>query len=257
MKQNKILLATILAVFVLAVLPVMSAATTIDSPVTGGNYTGTLNVSVGVDANGDFNMTNVTCFYNATGGLATSLLVIMANSTPGDLVFENASIGITSLTDLTTYNISCDVRNLTDLNTTLSKATITFDSTDPLCSLVRLSRTIGWKDTQLITWTSSDALSLDSTAVTIDRPDGGSDLTYTDANRVLTLTSQDTKYVGAWTATIIGTDRADNTCTETVNFKSYLGDGDIWEPEPEKDTGKNLLLILIVCIVGYFIFKKK
>ena len=258
MKTNKILLATILAMFVLAVLPLMSAATTMDMPVAGGNYSTPLNISVSVDTNGADNMTNVTCYYNATGGKATTWLVEMLNDSHSDLIFEDATIAIDGLTELATYNISCAVYNLTTLNTTVSKATITIDSTDPLCSLVRQSKTIDWKGTQLITWTSSDALSLVSTAVTIDRPEDGADMTYTDANRALTLLSQDTKYVGDWTVTMTGTDRPGNTCTETVTFKSNYGDGETWEPTaPKKDVGKTVLLLLIVGIVAYFIFKKK
>ena len=257
-KQNKLFLTAILAVFVLAVLPVMSAATTMDSPVAGGNYSTPLNISVSVDLNGAFNMTNVTCYYNATGGAATTFLVEMLNDSHSDLIFEDATIAIDGLTEVATYNISCAVYNSTTLNTTVSKATITFDSTDPVCSLIRQSKTIDWKGTQLITWTSSDALELVSTLVTIDRPEDGADMTYTDANRALTLLSQDTKYVGDWTVTITGTDRAGNTCTSSETFKSYLGDGEIWEPTaPKKDTGKTVLLIVIVGIVAYFIFKKK
>jgi len=258
MKQNKILLATILAMFVLAVVPMMSAANTMDSPVTGGNYTGTLNISVSVDTNGADNMTNVSCHYNATGGPATTFLAEILNDSHSDLIFENASIVITGLTELATYNISCQIRNLTTLNATVSKATITIDSTDPLCSLVRLSDTIEWKDTQLITWTNTDAVELVSTLVTIDRPEDGADLTDTDANDARTLTSQETKYVGDWTVTLLGTDRPGNTCTETVTFKSTYGDGEIWEAgEPSVDKGKNLLLLIILGVVLWVIFGKK
>ncbi len=260
MKQNKILLATILAMFVLVGIPLISAANTMDSPVTGGNYTGTLNISVSVDTNGADNMTNVSCYYNSTGGPATTFLAEMTNSTPGDLIFENASIAITALTELATYNISCDVRNLTTLNTTVSKATITIDSTDPLCSLVNLHDTFAWKGTQLLTWTNTDAVELVSTLVTIDRPEDGADLTDADANEARTLTSQETKYIGDWTATILGTDRPGNTCTETVNFKSYLGDGEIWEagePAAPVDKGKIFLFLIVAAVALYFVFNKK
>lgn len=257
-KQN-LLIATILVFTMLAVLPIMLAATTMSNPVAGGNYSDDLTTTVTVDPNGAFNMTNVTCYYNATGGAATTFLVEMTNSTPQDLVFENTA-DISSFDETMTYNISCNIYNGTTLNQTISVAAITFDHTDPLCSLNRLHRTIAYKGTQKITWTSSDALSLVSTAVSIDRPEDGSTMSYTDANKVLTLTSQDTKYIGDWTVTITGTDRASNTCTDSVDFKSYLGDGEIWEagePAPKKDTGKTLLLIAIVGIVVYFIFKKK
>ena len=264
MNNKNIVLTTIfLAMFVLAVLPLVNAATTIDSPVTGGNYTTTLNVSVSVDANTAHNMTNVTCFYNATGGSATSLLVIIANDSHSDLIFENASIGITGLTDLATYNISCDVRNSTTLNTTVSKATITIDSTSPVCSLVRAHSNFAWKDTQLITWSITDAVGLDTTGlttITVDRPEDGSDMTYTDTSRALTLTSQDTKYIGDWSVSLTGTDRPGNTCTPSVTFRSYLPNGDIWEagaPKAPVDMGKTVLLLLIIGTIVYFVFFNK
>ena len=258
MKQNKLLiLTTILVMFVLAVIPIMSAATTLTNTVAGGNYSDSLITTMTVDQNTVFNMTNVTCYYNVTGGAATTFLVEMLNSTPEDLVFQNTT-DIAAFAETMTYNISCNVYNKTTLNTTISVAGITFDHTDPVCSLVRQSNTIEWKDTQLITWTSSDAVELVSTLVTIDRPEDGADITDSDANDARTLTSQETKYVGDWTTTILSTDRPGNTCTETVTFKSTYGDGEIWEPTaPPTDTGKNLLLLIILGVVLWVIFGKK
>ena len=260
-KQNKLFITIFLAMFVLAVIPMVSAATTLTNTVAGGNYSDSLITTVTVDPNTADNMTNVTCYYNKSGGAATTFLVEMLNSTPDDLVFQNTTV-ISGFDETMTYNISCNVYTETGadstLNLTISVAGITFDHTDPLCSLIRQSRTIAWKDTQLITWTSSDALSLVSTAVYVDRPEEGSTMSYTDTNRVLTLLSQDTKYLGDWTVNITGTDRPGNTCTAEVTFKTYMPDGEIWEPtEPKKDTGKTLLLLAIVGIVAYFIFKKK
>ncbi|KKK48099.1 hypothetical protein LCGC14_3148560, partial [marine sediment metagenome] len=185
---------------------------------------------------------------------------VILNDSHTDLLFENASIAITALTELATYNISCDVRNLTTLNTTVSKATITIDSTDPLCSLVNLHDTFAWKGTQLLTWTSSDAVELVSTLVTIDRPEDGADLTDADANEARTLTSQETAYIGDWTVTILGTDRPGNTCTETVTFDSYLGDG-VGEigavPAAPSDKGKIFLFAIVAAVALWFIFGKK
>ncbi len=260
MKQNKILLATILVVFVLAVIPIMSAAVlgpVLYAPLNYTNHTGT----VTVNCTTIHEATNVTVWTNSSGGTMTQLGTLTNTSTNANTTTAwEGDVTITATNDGTNQNISCYADNGTVQSYSAETAAthIMLDTTDPLCSLVRLSRTIAWKDTQLITWTSSDAIELVSTAVTIDRPQDGSDMTYTDANRVLTLTSQDTKYLGDWTTTITGTDRPGNTCTETVTFKSYMPDGDIWEAgEPEKDKGKTLLLILIVCIVAYFIFKKK
>jgi len=115
---------------------------------------------------------------------------------------------------------------------------------------------MAWKGIQQIDWTSTDALSLVSTAVTIDRPGSGADMTYTDANKELTLTSQDTKYVGDWTFTLTATDRAGNTATCSETWKTYLPDGEEWEgEEPSKTPG--WLIIVIIGVVIYFVTKKK
>ena len=260
MKTNKILLATILAMFVLAVLPVMSATALspiIYAPLNNTNHTDTVTVTCNVS----HDAINVTAFTTADYGTTNVSLGALTNTSVMDNTSTewSAEITLTSANDAAILNITCYADNGTDqaYSTSIGCRGIMFDSTDPACSLIRLHRTFAWKGIQKITWTSSDT-NLVSTAVTIDRPEDGSDMGYTDANKVLTLTSQDTKYIGDWTVTLLATDGATNTCTETVTFRSYLGDGEIWEPTvPKKDTGKTLLLIAIVAIVAWFIFKKK
>ena len=261
MQKQKLFLTTIFSIVaMLAILPGVMAITTIDSPVTYSNHTTTLNISVSVDMNDMDNMTNVTCYYNLSGGAATTFLVEITNSTPKDLVFENSAVSITSLTDATTYNISCQVRNLTTLNTTVSNASIMLDSTSPLCSINGDHNNIPWKGIIEITWTSSDAIERVSTAVDIDGPQDQTTVSYTDANKVLDLLSQDTKYVGDWTTNMTVTDRAGNTCTASYTFKSYLpsidGVAPVTPAEPRDKKGI-LLLLGIVGVVAYFIFKKK
>lgn len=256
MKQNRILLATILAMFVLAVLPVISAATmspVIYAPLNNTNHTREVFVNCNTTHT---NVTNVTAYYNTSAGVMTelgALTNVTHNNWTGTLTLTSANDGIYN-------NISCYADNGTDqeYSAEVGCTGIMFDSTDPVCSLVRQSGTIEWKDTQLITWSASDTRALKSTAVYIDRPEDGSTLPYTDTSRALTLTSQDTKYVGDWTVNITGTDTTGNTCTETVAFTSTYGDGEIWEPsEPPVDTGKNLLLLIILGIVLWVIFGKK
>jgi len=124
-KKNIFLFGLILIAFIVLVF----AATTMDSPVDGGNYTTPFNISISVDANGANNMTNVTCYYNASGGPATTWLVEILNDTVDGLIFENSSV-MSGLNDSLTYNISCNIYNDTGLNLTVSK-NITFDSTPP------------------------------------------------------------------------------------------------------------------------------
>lgn len=264
MKQNKILLTAILAMFVLAVLPVMSAANITSVwnilPATtaqnGTNATGSFTYNCTTAA---MHITNVTVYANSSAGTMNAL-ESFANASP-DQTAWTGTVDIQAADDGLNQNLSCYANNATDgvYSDQKTCSAVTLDSTDPICSLVRLSKTIAWKGTQKITWSSSDATSLVSTAVYVDRPESGSTLSYTDTSRTLTLLSQDTKYLGDWTANITGTDRPGNTCTVEVTFKTYMPDGvgEIGVPAPKKDTGKTLLLLLIVGIALYFIFKKK
>ncbi len=269
--KNKFLLTTsLLFTIVLAILviPMVSAANTLNSPVIYGNYSTTMTVLLTMDANGAAtNMSNITCWFNASGGLITeknetTVFVEILNTSKTQLIFTEA-VTISGYAEVLAgdgYNISCDIYNNSEANTTVSAANITFDHTDPACSLNGDHNIIPYKGTILLTWTSSDALSALTTSVTIDGPQDQTTITDTDANDERTLTSQETKYFGDWTVTILATDQAANTCTETYTFKSYLPDGEIWEagePAVPKDTGRTLLLLGIVGVIIYFAFIKK
>lgn len=255
-KQNKLFLTTILVMFVLAVIPMVSAAAmdpVLLLPLNNTNHTGTLTVNCTTQGV----VTNVSIWYNGSAGM-TQLGAILTNSTPNDATSTdwNGSLTITAAMD-GIYNVSCLADNTTDQLYSTNSTGIMFDTTFPVCSLIRQSETIEWKDTQLITWTSTDT-NLVSTLVTIDGPEDAPNITDEDANDARTLTSQETKYVGDWTVTLLATDGATNTCTETVTFKSTYGDGEIWEAgEPPVDKGKNLLLLIILGVVLWVIFGKK
>ena len=268
--KNKFLLSTsLLLTIVLAILviPMVSAANTLDSPVIYGNYSTTMNVSLSMDANGAAtNMSNVTCWFNASGGKiteknSTTVFVEIINTSKTQLIFEQA-VTISGYAEvLAGYNISCDIYNVTEANKTVSAGSITIDYTSPLCSLNGDHSLIPYKGTILLTWTSSDAFSALTTAVTIDGPQDQTTITDTDANDERTLSSQETKYFGDWEVTILATDQAANTCTAYYNFSSYLPDGVDWlepgESKIPKDTGKIVFGLIIVGVIVYFAFIKK
>lgn len=254
MRKLNILITTLI---LLAVMPLIFAQT-MTAPVANGNYTKSLTVTVTVTSNGANNMTNVTCYYNSSGGAATTQFLQILNDSLATTTFTGVG---TLTTEAITYNISCKIQNGTTLNSTVSAAGITIDGTNPACSIKIKSPKIPYKGIQDVTWTSTDSLSLVSTLVTIDRPQSGADMTYTDANRVLTLLSTDTNYWGDWTATVLATDRSSNTCTTSATFKSYLPDGEIEEAyAQEEEAGANLkgwLIVIIIGVVAYLIFKDK
>lgn len=252
MRKLNILITTLI---LLAVMPLIFAQT-MTAPVANGNYTKSLAVDITVTSNGANNMTNVTCYYNSSGGAATTQFLQILNDSVSDLSFTGTG---TLTTEATTYNISCKIQNGTTLNSTVSAAGITIDGTNPSCSIKIKSPRIPYKGIQDVTWESADSLSLVSTLVTINRPQSGADMTYTDASRTLTLLSTDTNYWGDWTTTVLATDRTGNTCTGTTTFKSYLPDGDIEEAyeQEEKSDLKGLLIVIGIGVGLYFLFKDK
>jgi len=256
MKKTNLLIATIM---LMAMMPVVLATTSMSSPVDYGNYTGTMTVTVTAQDNGENNMTNVTCYYNASGGAATTYLTEILNTSAGQLIFTK-SVSISALTDAMIYNVSCNVYNDTTLNSTYSAGNITFDSTDPTCDLSKKHSKPAYKGIQELTWSSSDALSLVSTAITIDRPQTGSDMTYTDASRTLTLLSTDTPYIGDWTTTVVATDRSGNTATCTETWKTYLPNGEYEESYAEEE--QNLLQripawLWLAVVIGLVLYVNK
>lgn len=260
MKKTNFLLATIFLVMLLTVLPLVNAAVTVDLPIADTNYTTEIDIYVqyenATDEMTDALSANTTCYYNASGTWATvgALSSFTINATG-----FTATIDIDALTDGTGISFNCSVSNVSTLTVSDTINGIMFDSTDPLCTLTKDHRTMPWKGIQQVDWTSSDVIEWVSTSVNIDGPDTQTTLTYTDANRQLTLTSQDTKYIGDWTANITATDRAGNTCTDEVTWSTYLPDGDIqpgygYEP-PAK--GNQLLLLIVVIAIIYFVFIRK
>lgn len=110
------------------------------SPVAGGNYSTTLNLTINVSSNGAAeNMTNISCFYNQSGGTAPStaayFLLNMSNSTANQPIFTNITFNLSALNDSATYNISCNIYSAiagTEIfNSSISVANVTFDSTPP------------------------------------------------------------------------------------------------------------------------------
>ena len=260
MKNRNIAVISLFAI-VLAILvfPMISAATVMVAPVASGNFTTTIALNITTDASNEAD--NVSCYYNAAGGEATTWLATMVNGSVNDTMFDNATINTASFTDAATYNISCTVYNNTARKAGVERTGITIDNTAPSCTLTGDHLTIPYKGTIALTWTSSDTAGLVSTSVVIDGPQTQSTITDTTANKIRTLLSQETKYWGDWTVNITATDRVAKTCVASYNFSSYLPDGVDWiepgEPTAPKDRGKIVLGLLIVGVIIYFAFIKK
>ncbi len=123
------------ALFAYIVLAVAYIPTLV-SPLSDFNYTKIMNVSC--YANETVDTINASIYYNASGGTATTLLIIIRNDSTNDTVFENVSTYIGNLTDGRNYNFSCATINATEtiLNATTSIFNITLDSTAPVVTII-------------------------------------------------------------------------------------------------------------------------
>jgi len=270
MQKNITIIVMLLAAMVL-VIPGVLAVTTISAPVTGTNYTTTLNIAVTVDANGANNMTNVTCYYNSSGGAATTYLTEILNDSVYDLSFTDA-VDVSSFPDLTTYNISCAVRNGTTLNTTVSVAKVGIDNTAPTGTLVLYKADrADYKGTQRITWTSADATSGVSTvAVTMTSPNTDTCPTQSWSDESATDNVVTLNCAGTYTASMTITDTASNSYTTSDTFKVYVGgaktsgDGEvglgtfsIGGDGGAKISKTTIAIIAIIILIGWMVTKKK
>jgi len=261
MEKNQRLLTIVLLGFVMLALavPLMSAATispVLYAPVNYTNHTGTVTYNC---TNTDFDVMNVTIYANSTAGTMTKLGSTVSNTSADQVVWEG-SVAITSANDGINYNISCYMDNGTDqvYSTEIAATQIMLDTTAPKCNVSVLHPTIAYKGNQLITYYSSDAIERASTSLVIDGPGKYTTVTATGANGPLEFGSNDTKYVGSWALDLTVTDRAGNTCTDSVTFKSYMPDG-VGEigAEPEGKDMKGILIIAGLAVLAYLYFGKK
>ena len=127
MVNKKIFLLIFASSFLVSFGFLVSATTTLVSPVANGNYS-TLTFNCTTDLNEPL---NATLYYNAGGGAATTALVTVLNNTDKDTEFNDSSVNIANLSDLNTYNFTCAVDNSTDIEYSASAASITIDQTAP------------------------------------------------------------------------------------------------------------------------------
>ena len=160
------------------------AATTMNKPVAIGNYSSPLTINVTVESNVANNITNVTCYYNASGGIAGIFLTEILNDSVGDLDFTNSTIVTTGLTDGSLYNISCAIYNGTTLNSTISVSNVTIDNTVPNVTLLTIPTSSGgYKDSIVLNVSVNDVLiGMDSVLFNITNSTGHQNATYYSSN---------------------------------------------------------------------------
>jgi len=282
--NKKVMLLIPVLIGIMFVLPLMSAAVTLNNPVTKGNYTDiTFNCTKLIN-DAPINTTNVTLWYNATGGTVGTMLASskINNDTTNDLSFYLSGISVSSLSDLTTYNFSCKADNGTSQVWSAGVGSVTIDNTSPVTTLGLDSTNIYTRDSITIQWTATDATSgLSSVVTTITSPDSSRcpTLTYTDTNGKYALSDDKTVCPGVYTVLVTATDRAGNIdTTSTKTFKVTLAGlsksgsntlGGSSKSEftqgseisnnnlPLGENGTNIVILILILGSLWYFFKKK
>ena len=113
MSNKKIFIWIIILLGILVILPNISAVATLNSPVTGGNYSTTLIINC-TSSGGLEHALNASIWYNISGNpsMGTRLLTI-TNTTTNQTNFNITAtvVSITGLTDGLIYNMSCLLNN--------------------------------------------------------------------------------------------------------------------------------------------------
>lgn len=260
MEKNEKIIAIVFSVMaILLVLPIIGAAgltaTWQSKGATGLNYSNlttsfTYNCTVS-----NKHVTNVTIYANKTTSVMNPLQSFANTS-----VAQTAWTGIVSIQaadDGSNQNLTCYVRNSTANAYSSEKGAwhVRLDSTNPVCNISVAHGNIAYKTLQTVTWASSDVLARRLTSVDVNGPGAQTTMTSTTASRTLDMGSNATKYSGSWVANMTVTDWSGNSCTASTTFKTYLPSG---EEEPQAAGAEtNWLLLIIVGIVLYLIFKKK
>jgi len=276
MQKKEKMLMVIMALCLLSILPFMSAAT-LNRPVATENVSTTLTINMTVDSNGArMNMSNVTCYYNVTGGVATTFLKEILNASKPDLDFTD-TVDVSALSDATTYNLSCNVYNGSTFNVTKS-ALITIDNADSVISLSASPTSLDLTGLLKLTWASSDATSgLNSTIVTLTSPNTGLCPTQTWTTSSGTDTTVDSTVLtcpGTYTASFTAIDYAGNSVTSTQDITLNVGassggssaassdsstsveGGYITGPNGKASTDSRNIVIVVIAILAIYLLAK-
>jgi len=113
----------------LAVVLVM-ATSTLENPITRGNYTDNVNFSINTTMPASI---SATIYWNESGGAVntTTVLLNISNSSADQLVFTNATVNLNLLTDKPGYNFSITVTNLTGSTENVSIFTVRVGNVPP------------------------------------------------------------------------------------------------------------------------------
>lgn len=250
-----ILMATILAV------TLVSATTTLNVPLTGSNWSTTINLNCTTDLPEPL---NATLWYNVTGGSAATYLTgsLTLNDTASDTEFNKTGISISSFTDATTYNFTCLVANGTATEYSVGRISIAKDATAPVISLSIKQEAInpnGLFEAQC-SYTDATTGTTSASYFQASNPSGTATTLTADGTYQTTMKDSKTALEGTYTWTCYAIDYSGNTATST-EYTYVQGVGITVEQSTGGFSGilhsKAFWILVIIGAVIYFNDKNK
>lgn len=258
--EKKIAIVFSVVLTLLLVIPFMDAAAltvTMGAPANYTNASTSFSYSCTTSAAA---VRNITVYANSSAGVMNALQVF--TNVSALQTKWNGTVSIQAADDGSNQNISCYANNGTATAYTSETGSwhVRLDSTNPSCNISVAHGNIAYKGLQSVIWASSDVTARRLTSVDVNGPGRQTTMQSTEASRTLEMGSNETGYIGSWTANMTVTDWSGNSCTASTTFKSYLPDGEDEEAlaaESEKAQNNKVLWLLIGAVVLYFMFKKK
>ena len=215
MKKQKLILPIVILCTIMTLMTLVLATTTITSPVEGGNYSGTVNLTVTTA----LSPYNCSFWYSSDGSPAITLMVAITNESEDDVALSDGTFDISEFTDAVTYNISANC-TVGDTGETAEAVNVSFDNTDPSITLTKDYSKINLHRILKYSTSISDAtVGLSGNEVcNITNPRG----VVTDVSTSALITDaifDDTGTVGNYTLTCYAADTAGNTDTESTSFE--------------------------------------
>ena len=246
--NKKVMLIIPILIGIMFVLPLIMAVSTVSMTIKDySNLTKSLSTVVSVS--GTDNVTNITCFYNATGGaqypaLNTTYWASAINTSQGQSTFTLTGTYVGSDTNKN-VNITCAIFNATTGGTlqlpagngTVSAQNVTIDSANPITTLQLDIANIGTRDPILVKWSAVDSGSkLATFSINVTTPDSNrcppvnitnsSDLTAGVTGSTLTgqyqVLGDQNACGGTYTVTLTATDFSGNSGALTKTYRVSL-----------------------------------
>lgn len=264
MEKKEIPIAILMLVAsLILVIPAISAAALTTTWNTLGGVSNYSNLTTSFSFNcttSAHRVTNVTVYANTTAG-SMNPLESFANTTGVSQTAWTGTVDIQAADDGSNQNLTCKAQNatVTAYSDQRTASHIRLDSTAPQCNVSVSKSTVAYQGLQKVTYFSSDNLARRLTTVDVNGPGQQSTITVTAQNGPIELASNDTKYVGSWTANMTVTDWSGNSCTGTTTFKTYAGEavqGEVPEA-PAQGKDNTLLLIIGAVVVLWLLFGRK